>query len=65
METSDAKLEAMMAAPDLEPEQLGARFWYEQYLRQRAENAELRTQFTQLQAEVEQSKETLGKWNPC
>jgi transposase len=61
METSDANLEAMMAAPNFDPEQLGARFWYEQYLRQRAENAELRSQLTQLQAEVEQLKETLRK----
>lgn len=61
METSDANVEAIMAAPNFDPEQLGARFWYEQYLRQRAENAELRLQFTQLQAEVEQLKETLRK----
>lgn len=61
METSDANLETMMAAPNFDPEQLGARFWYEQYLRQRAENAELRSQLTHLQAEVEQLKETLRK----
>ncbi len=61
METSDANLEAMMAAPNFDPEQLGARFWYEQYLRQRAETTALRTQLTQLQAEVEQLKETLRK----
>jgi hypothetical protein len=34
METSDANLDAMMSAPDFDPDQLGARFWYEQYLRQ-------------------------------
>lgn len=61
METSEPNLEAMMAAPGFDPEQLGARFWYEQYLQQRAENAELRTQLHQLQAEVEQLKETLRK----
>ncbi|MBF2073631.1 MAG: IS66 family transposase [Synechococcales cyanobacterium C42_A2020_086] len=61
METRDANLEAMMAAPDFNPEQLGTQFWYKQYLKQRAENAELQSQFTQLQAEVEQLKETLRK----
>lgn len=61
METRDPSLEAMMAAPDFDPERLGARFWYEQYVQQRAENAALRTQLTQLQAEVEQLKETLRK----
>jgi hypothetical protein len=50
-----------MAAPDFDPEQMGARFWYEQYLQQRTENAQLRMQLNQLQAEVEQLKETLRK----
>jgi len=53
METSDTNMEAMMAAPDFDPEQLGARFWYEQYLRQRVESAEIRSQMTQPQTEVE------------
>lgn len=61
METSESTIESIMAAPDFDPEQMGARFWYEQYLQQRAENAELRTQLNQLQAEVEQLKETLRK----
>jgi hypothetical protein len=61
METSDATVEAIMAAPDFDPEHLGVPFWYEQYLRQRTENAELRLQLTQLQAEVEQLKEALRK----
>uniref|UniRef100_B8HZ16 Transposase IS66 n=1 Tax=Cyanothece sp. (strain PCC 7425 / ATCC 29141) TaxID=395961 RepID=B8HZ16_CYAP4 len=59
MEPSDAHLAAMMVAPEFDPEEMGVRFWYEQYLRQRAENAELRRQLTQLEGEVEQLKETL------
>ncbi len=39
METSEPNLEAIMAVPDFDPEQLGVRFWYEQYVQQRAENA--------------------------
>lgn len=61
METSGATLDAIMAAPKFDPADLGARFWYEQYLEQRAENAELRAQLNHLQAEVEQLKETLRK----
>jgi hypothetical protein len=38
METRDANLEAMMSAPDFNPEQLGTQFWYKQYLKQRAES---------------------------
>jgi transposase len=52
-----------LAAPDFEPEQMGARFWYEQYLNQREENQRLRQQLSQLQAEVEQLKEALRKLN--
>lgn len=48
-------------APDFDPEKLGARFWYEQYLKQREENQQLRGQLQQLQAEVDQLKEALRK----
>lgn len=50
-----------LAAPDFDPEQMGARFWYEQYLQQREENQRLCQQLSQLQAEVEQLKEALRK----
>lgn len=40
---------------------MGAQFWYEQYLKQRAENEQLQQQLTQLQAEIEQLKESLRK----
>jgi transposase len=44
-----------------DPEQMGARFWYEQYLQQREENQRLSQQLSQLKAEVEQLKEALRK----
>jgi len=50
-----------LEAADFDPEQMGARFWYEQYLKQRKENEQLRQQVSQLQAEVEQLKEVLRK----
>jgi hypothetical protein len=50
-----------LAAPDFEPEQMGTRFWYGQYLKQREENQRLHQQLSQLQAEVEQLKEALRK----
>jgi uncharacterized protein (DUF3084 family) len=40
---------------------MGARYWYEQYRKQREENKLLREQLKQLQAEVEQLKEALRK----
>lgn len=43
------------------PEEKGALFWYEQYQKQCAESEQLRTQLTQMSAEVEQLKETLKK----
>jgi hypothetical protein len=48
-------------APDFDPERMGARYWYEQYRKQREENKLLREQLKQLQAEVEQLKEALRK----
>jgi predicted RNA-binding Zn-ribbon protein involved in translation (DUF1610 family) len=47
--------------PDFDPEQLGAQFWYEQFLKQRAENQQLRHRLSQLQAEVDQLREALRK----
>jgi transposase len=48
-------------ASDFDPEDMGARFWYEQYRQQREENQQLRQQLSQLQAEVEQLREALRK----
>lgn len=50
-----------LAATDFAPEQMGARFWYEQYLKQREDNQQLHQQLSHLQAEVEQLKEALRK----
>lgn len=47
-------IEAIIAAPDFDPEQLGARFWFEQYLKQRE-------QLDKLQQRVTQLEETLRK----
>lgn len=61
--------------PNLDPQQLGAQFWYELFLKQRAENQrqqqdsqqqqqdiqQVHHQLSQLQAEVDQLKEALRK----
>jgi hypothetical protein len=54
MEKSQPSMPSNGVAPDFDPEQMGARFWYEQYLKQREENQQLHQQLSQLQAEVEQ-----------
>lgn len=43
------------------PAQMGAQFWYEQYLQQREANRQLRVQLSQLQGEVDHLKEALRK----
>jgi transposase len=61
MEKSQPPMLADLAPPEFDPEEMGARFWYEQYLKQREENQHLRQQLSQLQGEVEQLKEALRK----
>lgn len=61
MEKSELPELPDLTAPNVDPEQMGAQFWYEQYLKQREENQQLHQQLTQLQAEVEELKETLRK----
>lgn len=61
MENPQPPVLPSLTAPDVDPEQMGARFWYEQYLNQREENQQLRQQLSQLQAEVAQLKEALRK----
>lgn len=61
MEKSELPELPDLNAPEVDPEQMGAQFWYEQYLKQREENQQLHQQLTQLQAEVEQLKEGLRK----
>ena len=48
-------------APGFDPEPMGAKFWYEQYRQQRAENQQLRQQVRQLEADVEELKAALRK----
>jgi len=57
MEESDQNLDEMIHAPDSEPERLGARFWFEQYSKQREQNQQLKQQFEQLQQQVAQEAE--------
>jgi len=61
MEKSQPPVLTDLTAPNVDPEQMGAQFWYEQYLKQREERQQLQQQLTQLQAEVGQLKETLRK----
>ena len=61
MEKSELPELPDLTTTNVDPEQMGAQFWYEQYLKQREENQQLHQQLTQLQAEVEQLKEALRK----
>ena len=61
MEKNEPDIPSLIDAPDFDPEQMGAQFWYEQYLKQREENQQLRGQLSQLQSEVDQLKEALRK----
>ena len=61
MEKNETDISNLIDAPDFDPDQMGAQFWYEQYLKQREENQQLRSQLNQLQGEVEQLREALGK----
>ncbi|MCG8362248.1 MAG: DUF6444 domain-containing protein [Pseudanabaenales cyanobacterium] len=61
MEKNEPDIPSLIDAPDFDPEQMGGQFWYEQYLKQREENQQLRGQLSQLQSEVDQLKEALRK----
>ena len=61
MEKNELDILNQIDTPDFDPDQMGCRFWYEQYLQQREENRQLRTQLSQVQGEVEQLKEALRK----
>jgi transposase len=56
MEEHETDLPPDVDNPNVEPEALGARYWYEQYQKQRQESEQLRQQLSQLQSEVEQLK---------
>lgn len=61
MDKSSPQTPAVLEDPNFDPEEMGARYWYGQYVKQREENQQLREQLNQLQAEVEQLKEALRK----
>jgi transposase len=54
MEKPEMNLQGQISAPDLDPERLGARFWYAQYLKQQE-------QIQQLEQQVKQLQETIHK----
>jgi len=58
-----AKIDELMRRPDFDPEQQGARFWYDAYLEQRQRLEQTERQLTQIQSEFAQLKETLRKLN--
>ena len=43
MEKNETDISNLIDAPDFDPDQMGAQFWYEQYLKQREENQQLRS----------------------
>jgi len=57
MAINDQLLPTLINAPDFEPEQMGAGFWYEAYLKQKQENVELEAKLGQVEKELEQLKE--------
>jgi transposase len=61
MDKSSPQTPTVLADPNFDPEEMGARYWYGQYVKQREENQQLREQLNKLQAEVEQLKEALRK----
>jgi transposase len=61
MSYTEAELEALIADPNFDPETLGARFWYEQWLQQRRENQQLKQELAELKATVLQLQEALRK----
>ena len=63
MAINDQLLPTLINAPDFEPEQMGASFWYEAYLKQKQENVELEAKLGLLEKELEQLKEKLNKLN--
>jgi transposase len=61
MEINDQLLPTLINAPDFDPEQMGASFWYEAYRSQKKENVEMEAKVCQLEKELEQLKEKLNK----
>ena len=61
MAEQSVDLEAIIQAPEFAPEQLGARFWYEEFLKQREQAQQLQQQVLQLQQQVSELQEKLNK----
>ncbi len=54
MEENSQNLEEMIEAPDFDSLRLGARFWFDQYSKQREQNQQLKQQLEQVQQQVGQ-----------
>ncbi len=63
MATNDQLLPTLINAPDFDPEQMGASFWYKAYRKQKQENSDLEAKLGQVEKELEQLKEKLNKLN--
>jgi transposase len=63
MAINDQLLPTLINAPDFDPEQMGASFWYEAYLKQKKENVDLEAKLGQVEKELEQLQEKLNKLN--
>ncbi len=61
MEENCQNLEEMLETPDFDPERLGARFWFEQYQKQREQNQQLQQQLEQVRSQVAQQQEELER----
>ena len=61
MNPSSTDIESLINHPDFEPEQQGAQFWYQAYVRERKRIEETEKKLERLQQELEELKETLRK----
>lgn len=61
MEKDDKTIEEIIKAPDFDPDEQGARFWYEAYQEIRENREEMSKKLTLLQGELEKLKEKLQK----
>jgi transposase len=61
MEQQQPTVEEMITAPDFSPEQLGAKFWYEQYLHQKEQYEQLAQKVLKLDEELKKLKNRTSK----
>ncbi len=61
MEYVHETIDEIIKAPDFDPNEQGAKFWYEAYREQRQCQEEMEKRLTKLQGELEELKEKLQK----